>query len=168
MSIASQITSLTTDRNDIRAALVEQGVLEASSHGFDDFADDIASIISGTGEAVTITATTDTVHGGTILEITGVDLSGDTVRPSVLLSGYTAHNALGESITGTCTSAGVIPSGTLSITSNGTSDVTDYASVSVSVSPILKMGVVRPDAQLVQTYTYNQLINANEGITLPA
>ena len=32
-----------------------------------------------------------------------VDLSSDTVTADVILSGYTAHNAAGQSITGTCT-----------------------------------------------------------------
>lgn len=145
MSIASQITALTTDRNDIRTALVEQGVLEASSHGFDDFAEDIASIVSGGGSAITITETPE-AHGGTVLEITAVDLTGDTVTAARLLSGYTAHDALGNSITGTVV-PGITPTGTIEITTNGTHDVTNYASASVSVSgttPTLQSKSVSP------------------------
>lgn len=44
-------------------------------------------------------------HGGTIREINAVTLWGDTVRPNVLLEGYTAHNAYGEPIVGTLHSA---------------------------------------------------------------
>lgn len=145
MSIASQITALTTDRNDIRAALVEQGVLEASSHGFDDFAEDISSIIAGGGSAITITETPE-AHGGTILEITAVDLTGDTVTAARLLNGYTAHDALGNPITGTVV-PGITPTGTIEITTNGTHDVTNYASASVSVSgttPTLQSKSVSP------------------------
>lgn len=80
MSISSEIVALTTDRNDIRTALVNKGVTAAANHGFDDFASDIASIVTG----------------GTFL-----DLSNDTVTPETLLSGYTAHDASGTQITGT-------------------------------------------------------------------
>lgn len=99
MSIASQITALTTDRNNIRTALVNQGVTEAANHGFDDFAEDIASIQSG---GYTVVETPDS-HGGTVLQITtdGIDLSNDTVTPEALHSGYTAHDASGAVITGT-------------------------------------------------------------------
>lgn len=47
MSIASEIQRLQTDRTAIQNALVAQGVSAASSHGFDDFAADIASISGG-------------------------------------------------------------------------------------------------------------------------
>ena len=43
MSIETQITALTQDRNDIRSALAGKGV-SASTHGFDDFAGDISAI----------------------------------------------------------------------------------------------------------------------------
>ena len=63
----------------------------------------------------------------------------------------------------------IIPTGTIGITSNGTVDVSQYASASVSVqgSP-LKFGVLRPDAEKVQSYTYDKLLVQNEGITIPA
>lgn len=100
MSIASQISALTTDRNDIRSALVNKGVEEASFHGFDDFADDISGIVVGGGSAISITETSE-AHGGTVLEITAVDLTGDTVTAARLLNGYTAHDAHGNAIVGT-------------------------------------------------------------------
>jgi|GEM_PF-5346492 len=43
MSIADKIVSLTTARNNIRTALVDKGV-DASNHGFQDFATDIGNI----------------------------------------------------------------------------------------------------------------------------
>lgn len=61
--------------------------------------------VAGSGSAVVVTDTTDS-HGGTIREITAVSLAGDTVRPDVLLSGYTAHNSLGEAIVGTASGGG--------------------------------------------------------------
>lgn len=48
MSIADQITELTTIRGDIRTALTDKGV-SASDHNFADFADDITAIPSGGG-----------------------------------------------------------------------------------------------------------------------
>lgn len=52
------------------------------------------------GSAVVVTETDDS-HGGTILEITAVELTGDTVSPSTLLKGVTAHNSQGTAIVGT-------------------------------------------------------------------
>lgn len=51
------------------------------------------------GYATFITDTLDE-HGGIIRSITGIDLSADTVSPSTLLAGYTAHDSTGEPIVG--------------------------------------------------------------------
>ena len=88
--------------------------------------------VSGGSEAISVVDTLDS-HGGTIRTITAVDLTGDTVYPGALLTGYTAHDAYGNAISGTA-SSGITPSGTLSIVSNGTYDVASYASAFVSVS----------------------------------
>lgn len=84
--------------------------------------------------------------------VTQMDLTGDTVVADKLLSSYTAHGADGEPITGTSTA--IVPSGTKSITANGTGiDVAQYASVDVAVSgasPVkTKTGTYKP------TQTYN-------------
>lgn len=62
--------------------------------------------ISG-GSAIVVTETPDS-HGGTVMEITAVDLSQDTVAPQYLLQGYTAHNRMGQAITGTASGGGTI------------------------------------------------------------
>lgn len=62
---------------------------------------------AGSGSAITITDTLDE-HGGTIRTITAVSLAGDTVSPSTLLQGYTAHNSLGEAIVGTASGGGSV------------------------------------------------------------
>lgn len=52
------------------------------------------------GNAITIIDTQDE-HGGTIREITAVDLSEDTVTAPSLRAGVTAHDARGRPIVGT-------------------------------------------------------------------
>ena len=54
----------------------------------------------GGGGAIVVTDTTD-VHGGTIREITAVDISSDTVTAGDMLYGVTAHDGEGNAITGT-------------------------------------------------------------------
>jgi hypothetical protein len=61
--------------------------------------------VAGAGSAVSIVDTTDE-NGGTIRTITGVSLAGDTVTASHLETGYTAHDALGNPITGTMSPGG--------------------------------------------------------------
>lgn len=85
---------------------------------------------------------------GTVL----IDLTADTVTADKLLQGYTAHDASGAQIIGTASGGGavvindttdshggtireitaVVISGTKTITSSGTTDVTSYASASVA------------------------------------
>lgn len=65
----------------------------------------VGTAVAGGGSAVTVVDTQDAA-GGTIREITAVSLAGDTVAPSNLLTGYTAHNALGQPIVGTASGGG--------------------------------------------------------------
>ena len=58
----------------------------------------------GGGSAISIVDTTDP-GGGTIRTITAVDLSSDTVTAAHLESGYTAHDAAGNAISGSLTPA---------------------------------------------------------------
>lgn len=104
MSIADKLSRLSDARDDIITALGAKGVV-ATDHGFEDFPADIDAIVSGSGSAVVVTDTADS-HGGTIREITAVSLAGDTVTAATLQQGYTAHNALGEPITGTLVPGG--------------------------------------------------------------
>lgn len=60
----------------------------------------LGTATGGGGSAIVITDTTDAA-GGTIREITAVDLSSDTVEASKIFSGYTAHDRTGQAITGT-------------------------------------------------------------------
>lgn len=81
--------------------------------------------------------------GGDIDDITAtilLDLSDDTVAADKLLQGYTAHNSLGQPITGTLVPSGEEASfGTKTVTANGTYNAVDdnydgYSSVTVNVA----------------------------------
>ena len=138
MSIQSEISRISGNVSDALTAIANKGVVIPHGSNSDDLASLIAQIPAGTGTAINITDTTDPVAGGTIRTISGITLTGDTVTPASLLSGYTAHNALGESITGT-----------------------------LNINPILTMGTIRPDAELIKKYTYDKYIVEDEKVTWP-
>ena len=77
-----------------------------------DGTEQIGTAVMGGGSAISVVDTTDS-HGGTIRTITAVDLSADTVTAATLLQGYTAHDRLGNAITGTASGGGSTPEPTL-------------------------------------------------------
>lgn len=77
----------------------------------------------GSGSAISIIDTQDAA-GGTIRTINAVSLAGDTVAPENLLSGYTAHNSLGQPIVGTASGGSITE-----IT------ITDSGAVSQTIQP---------------------------------
>ena len=77
-------------------------------------------------------------NGGIIHYITGVDLGSDSVDASHLVNGYTAHDKNGVVVVGTL---------------NG--------------GP-LKMGVIRPDAELINTFSYDKLWVEDDKQSIPA
>ena len=96
-------SGLTSIANAIRT----KGGTSASLSFPSGFVDAISAIPTG-GGGITVVDTTDE-HGGTIREITAVDLSGDTVTAAHLESGYTAHDATGRAITGLLVPGGNSP-----------------------------------------------------------
>ena len=99
---------------------------------------------NGAGEAVTGIGsalgheTEVLANGGIAHYITGIDLGGDTVDSTHLYTGYTAHDSDGTLITGSMT------------------------------GPPLKMGVIRPDAELVKTWSYDKLWVTDDEGTIPS
>lgn len=94
--------------------------------------------VSSGGGGIVITDTLDS-HGGIIREITAVDLSNDTVDAAHLMSGYTAHDRTGAAIVGTA---------------SGSAPIKPYS--------------IRPDAELLKTWTYDKYAVEDERATIPA
>ncbi len=101
------------------------------------------------------------------------DTSDTTAVAADVAQGKVFHLADGSAATGTAAGATLV---TKSITANGTYDASDdgadgYSEVTVNVSGgggAPKMGVLRPDAELWKSWTYDKWLVADEGITIPA
>lgn len=75
MSIQSEINRISQNVSDSLTAVAAKGVTVPTGSTSDDLPDLIAAIPSGGGGGIVITDTTDS-HGGTIREITAVEISG--------------------------------------------------------------------------------------------
>ena len=148
MSISEKLTRLSDARDDTILALSEKSV-DAEGHGFEDFPDDIRSIIQGSGSAVIVTDTED-IHGGTIREITAVSLDGITVRPNVLLQGYTAINSSGQLITGEYAGGSTITLQTKSVTPTTVSQTITPDTGYDGLSQVTVAAIPYPDGDLLQ------------------
>lgn len=83
-----------------------------------------------------------------------IDLTSDTVDSGTLLKGTTAHDKSGTKITGTYEK----PSGTISITTNGTHVVRDYENAKVDVP--IPSGYIKPTG--TKSITSNGTHNVND------
>ena len=138
MSIQSEITRILTKRDESFEAVEGKGVTVPSGSTIDDLPGLIALIPTGGGGGMTVIETTDS-HGGTIVTITGeeVVLQSKSVTPttsSQLINPDDGYTGLASVNVGAIPSQYIVPTGTTNITSNGTYDVTQYASASISVS----------------------------------
>ena len=140
MSIASEIARISQNVSDSLDAVAAKGVTVPSGSTSDDLAGLIALISTGSGTGMTVVETEDS-HGGTIVTITGEEVvlqaktgitpstSSQTIEPD---EGYTGLSSVTVSA---IPSQYIVPTGTKSITANGTGiDVTAYAAVDVSVA----------------------------------
>lgn len=83
-----------------------------------------------------------------------IDLTSDTVDKSTLQKGITAHDKSGEIITGELE----VPSGTITITTNGTHVVKNYENATVDVP--IPSGYIKPSGAI--TITSNGTHNVND------
>lgn len=99
--IYNGVTLLDLTGDTVSPSTLAQGITAHDASG----APIVGTATGGGGSAVSVIDTLDSA-GGTIRRITAVSLAGDTVSPSVLLSGYTAHDSSGTAIVGTASGGG--------------------------------------------------------------
>lgn len=164
MSIQSEITRIINYRDLSFEACREKGVEVPQDAIIDDLPGYIALISSG-GGGITVVETPDE-HGGTIVTITGetVTLQSKTATPTTTLQtispdeGYTG---LSQVRVNPIPSQYIIPTGTKSITANGTGiDVAAYATVDVAVPA---SGVTLQDKTGIAPTESSQTIQADAG-----
>lgn len=107
MSIQSEINRISGNVANALTAIANKGVTIPAGSNSDDLATLIGQIQTGGGGtgAISIVDTPDAA-GGTVRTITAVDISGDTVTAAHLETGYTAHDAQGNAVTGTLSPGG--------------------------------------------------------------
>lgn len=91
-----------------------------------------------------------------------MDISDTTAVASDVAQGKRFYLASGQSATGTASGGGVTVEETPDI-GGGT-----IIEITASTGTTLIRGVLRPDAELVQTYTYDEYLHEDEGITIPS
>ena len=164
MSIQSEITRIINYRDLSFEACREKGVEVPQDAIIDDLPGYIALISSG-GGGITVVETPDE-HGGTIVTITGdtVTLQSKVATPTETLQtispdeGYTG---LSQVRVNPIPSQYIVPTGTKSITANGTGiDVAAYATVDVAVPA---SGVTLQDKTHIAPTESSQTILADAG-----
>ena len=164
----------TTTIIDIRDSTVDA---EHLSNGYVAY-DHTGARIVGTAQNASVVITEETTEeGGTIKHIitdNSIDLSGDTVTPATLLSGYTAHNRSGAAITGTYVPPAepVYQSKTATptesqqtVTPDSNYDALSSVTVGAISSTYVGSGVTRKAAATYNTSTSDQTIASGQYLT---
>lgn len=139
MSISSEITRINGNIAAAYTAAGNKGATMPATQNSANLATCIGTISTGTTPVINSLSVTPTTSAQTITASGGVD-GYSPVNVSAVTSSIDANITAGNIKNGvtilgvTGNYSGITPSGTLSITQNGTYDVTNYASASVSVS----------------------------------
>lgn len=139
MTIASEITRINGNIAAAYTAANNKGATIPATQNSANLATCIGTISTGTTPVINSLSVTPTTSAQTITASGGVD-GYSPVNVSAVTSSIDANITAGNIKNGvtilgvTGNYSGITPSGTLSITQNGTYDVTNYASASVSVS----------------------------------
>lgn len=94
----SDYLTTTAELTSVADAIRQRGGTSALLSYPEEYITAILAIPSGSD---TVVVEYEDANGHTVLEVTGVDLSRDTVAPQYLLQGYTAHDRSGNAIVGT-------------------------------------------------------------------
>ena len=107
MSISSEIARIAGNVSSALTAIANKGVTVPSGSNSDDLADLIGQISGGGGgtPAISVVDTTDT-HGGTIREITALDISDTTAVAADVAQGKYFYTAAGVKTAGTGSGGG--------------------------------------------------------------
>ena len=100
MSIASEITRISSNVSDALTAIAQKGVTVPSGSNSDDLATLIAQISGGGTGAISVVDTTDS-HGGTVRTITALDISDTTAVAADVAQGKYFYTAAGVKTAGT-------------------------------------------------------------------
>jgi len=160
-TITDTITELADNKSDIQDALVAKGVTSAGKHGFNKFAEDIASItnqyassdegkVVSSGELVAQTSTTATTNGT-------IDTTTNNEVVVNVPNSYTAQDEGKVVSNGALVAQTAYPS---TITANNTYDTTNYNSVTVNVGGSIAISALTTTMPMQQNDMY--IFNGNE------